>query len=53
MTSNDPQTIPKDVNENDKFVSRKMRAKTNLKGGFPSDNPTQGSALMEQAFSSI
>ena len=44
--------IPKKVKENDKLVLKKLKTKTILKGDYPIDNPTQGSALIEQAFSS-
>ena len=40
-------------NENDKPVSKKVKAKNNLKGGDANnDNATQGSILIEPAFSS-
>ena len=42
----------KDANETDKTVSKKMKTKNSLRGGYPIDNPTQVSIFIEQAFSS-
>ena len=53
MTSNDVKMTSKGSNKNDKTVSKKVKTKNSLGGGRPNDdNPTQGSILIEQAFSS-
>ena len=46
------QITSTDANENDKFVSRKVKTKTNLRGVDPKDFTSHGSIHTEQAFSS-
>ena len=55
MTSNDPKRNSNDLkktSKNTKEIGKKVKPKNSLRRGDPSDNPTQGSAPSEQAFSS-